>query len=71
MQPVTRGTVFGGYRGEAVMVVAVDSPAEVGVDNAMCEVEFYAPLSETPVGTRIVVHLSAIEFLSGHGLPNS
>jgi hypothetical protein len=71
MQPVTRGTVFGGYRREAVMVIAMDDPDDVGEDDAMCEVEFYGPLSETPVGTRMVVHLSAIEYLSGRGLPNS
>ena len=65
MQPVKRGTLFGGYRGEAVMVVAMDDPDTVGADRAMCEVEFYGPSGKTPAGTHMVVHLSAIEFLSG------
>jgi len=67
MRPVERETVFGGYRGEPVMIIATDDPSEVGADKAMCEIEYYAPLAKTPVGTRAVVSLNAIEFLYERG----
>jgi hypothetical protein len=67
MRPVERETVFGGYRGEPVMIIATDDPGEVGADAAMCEIEYYAPLAKTPVGTRAIVHLNAVEFLYGRG----
>lgn len=69
MKPVARETVFGGYRGEAVMIIAMDDPNEVGPDNAMCEIEYYAPLSQTPAGTRKTVHLSGVEHMFGRGSP--
>jgi hypothetical protein len=69
MKPVERETVFGGYRGEAVMIIGMDDPNEVGLANAMCEIEYYAPLSQTPVGTRKIVHLSGVEHLFGRGVP--
>jgi hypothetical protein len=71
MRPITRDTVFGGYRGEAVMIVGVDARAAVVASDAMCEVEYYSeysPVSQSPVGTRKVVHLNAVEYLYGRGV---
>jgi hypothetical protein len=62
MRPITRVTVFGGYRVEAVMIVGVDARPAVVAHDAMCEIEYYSeysPVSQSPVGTRKVVHLNA------------
>lgn len=71
MKPVARETVFGGYRGDAVMVIAMDDINDVDLNNAMCEIEYYAPLARTPVGTRKIVHLNGIEHIFRRGVSSS
>ena len=62
MRPVTRGTLYGVYLSESVMIVAMDNLNAVTSGNAMVEIEFHEAGGTLPVGTRKVVPVLEVKF---------
>jgi len=54
-----RDSMFGMYRGERVMVIAV--PDDVSDVNAECEVEYLSPLASVPKDTRARVRWGDVD----------
>ncbi len=62
MRPVMRGTLYGVYLSESVMIVAMDDLKAVSSGKAMLEIEYYEADGALPVGTRKVVPVLEVKF---------
>jgi len=62
MRPVTRGSLYGVYLSESVMIVAMDDLKAVSSGKAMVQIEYHEADGALPVGTRKVVSVLHVKF---------